>query len=179
MTVEENIETVTERIPRADVAQMVELAKLRGARIIGPNCLGVLSPDEAKMGGLGGPAVNVRRAPDAAIATRDVEQAREIRQLADRAHDLLAGEVGLVARAIAFALIGLFTLKAARDYNPKDAVGIDGAPIFSAQQPLCDVVRDLITAHAPGELARVLLRRALDQHALHAANHGLADALRL
>jgi hypothetical protein len=37
------------------------------------------------------------------------------------------GIVGLVARAIAFALIGLFALKAARDYNPKDAVGIDGA----------------------------------------------------
>jgi hypothetical protein len=37
------------------------------------------------------------------------------------------GVVGLVARAIAFALIGLFTLKAARDYSPKDAVGIDGA----------------------------------------------------
>src|SRR5262249_48227700 len=46
---------VTERIPRAEVAQMVELANLRGARIIGPNCLGILSPDEAKMGGLGGP----------------------------------------------------------------------------------------------------------------------------
>ncbi len=44
------------------VNQMVELATLRGARIIGPNCLGVLSPDEAKLGGLGGPAVNVRRA---------------------------------------------------------------------------------------------------------------------
>jgi succinyl-CoA synthetase alpha subunit len=41
---------------------MVELARLRGARIIGPNCLGILSPEEAKMGGLGGPAVNVRRA---------------------------------------------------------------------------------------------------------------------
>jgi len=53
---------VTERIPRREVAQMVELAALRGARIIGPNCLGILSPDEAKMGGLGGPAVNVRRA---------------------------------------------------------------------------------------------------------------------
>src|SRR3989449_9092238 len=53
---------VTERIPRAEVAQMVELARLRGARIIGPNCLGILSPEEAKMGGLGGPAVNVRRA---------------------------------------------------------------------------------------------------------------------
>ena len=56
------IVVVTERIPRGEVAQMVELARLRGARIIGPNCLGVLSPDEAKMGGLGGPAVNVRRA---------------------------------------------------------------------------------------------------------------------
>jgi len=53
---------VTERIPRGEVAQMVEQARLRGARIIGPNCLGILSPDEAKMGGLGGPAVNVRRA---------------------------------------------------------------------------------------------------------------------
>ena len=31
---------VTERIPRRDVAEMVELANLRGARIIGPNCLG-------------------------------------------------------------------------------------------------------------------------------------------
>jgi hypothetical protein len=37
------------------------------------------------------------------------------------------GRVGLVARAVAFALIGLFTLKAARDYNPRDAVGLDGA----------------------------------------------------
>src|SRR5204863_435052 len=52
----------TDRIPRGEVAQMVELARLRGARIIGPNCLGILSPEEAKMGGLGGPAVNVRRA---------------------------------------------------------------------------------------------------------------------
>ncbi len=37
------------------------------------------------------------------------------------------GVVGLVARAVAFALIGVFALKAARDYTPKDAVGIDGA----------------------------------------------------
>jgi succinyl-CoA synthetase alpha subunit len=53
---------VTERIPRGEVAQMVELAKLRGARIIGPNCLGILSPDEAKMGGLGGPAADAKKA---------------------------------------------------------------------------------------------------------------------
>src|SRR5215210_6345554 len=47
---------VTERIPRYDVAQMVELAALRGARIIGPNCLGIIRPGIAKMGGVGGPA---------------------------------------------------------------------------------------------------------------------------
>ena len=47
---------VTERIPRRDVAQMVELATLRGARIIGPNCLGMIVPDVIKMGGIGGPA---------------------------------------------------------------------------------------------------------------------------
>jgi succinyl-CoA synthetase alpha subunit len=36
---------VTERIPRRDVAQMVELATLRGARIFGPNCLGIIVPE--------------------------------------------------------------------------------------------------------------------------------------
>lgn len=56
------IVVVTERIPRYEVAQMVELARLRGARIIGPNCLGVLSPGEAKMGGLGGRAEDARKA---------------------------------------------------------------------------------------------------------------------
>ncbi len=53
---------VTENIPRRQVAQMVELAALRGARIIGPNCLGIISPGEAKMGGVGGPAENTRQA---------------------------------------------------------------------------------------------------------------------
>ncbi len=53
---------VTERIPRREVAQMVELAALRGARIIGPNCLGIISPGEAKMGGVGGPAENTGQA---------------------------------------------------------------------------------------------------------------------
>jgi succinyl-CoA synthetase alpha subunit len=53
---------VTERIPRADVAQMVELAELHDARIIGPNCLGIIVPDVVKMGGIGGPAVNAEQA---------------------------------------------------------------------------------------------------------------------
>ena len=53
---------VTERIPRSDVAAMVELAGLRGARIIGPNCLGIIVPDVVKMGGIGGPARNAAQA---------------------------------------------------------------------------------------------------------------------
>src|SRR4051794_32534951 len=53
---------VTERIPRGDVAQMVELASARGARIIGPNCLGIIVPDLIKMGGIGGPARDAAKA---------------------------------------------------------------------------------------------------------------------
>jgi succinyl-CoA synthetase alpha subunit len=53
---------VTERIPRYDVAQMVEFANLRDARIIGPNCLGIIRPGIAKMGGIGGPAKDAEKA---------------------------------------------------------------------------------------------------------------------
>src|SRR3954468_20201398 len=53
---------VTERIPRRDGAEMVELANLRGARIIGPNCLGIIVPDVIKMGGIGGPAKDAAKA---------------------------------------------------------------------------------------------------------------------
>jgi succinyl-CoA synthetase alpha subunit len=56
------IVVVTERIPRRDVAEMVELAGLRGARIIGPNCLGIIVPGVAKMGGIGGPAKDAAKA---------------------------------------------------------------------------------------------------------------------
>ncbi len=56
------IVVVTERIPRRDVAQMVELADERGARIIGPNCLGLIAPGVAKMGGIGGPAKDAAKA---------------------------------------------------------------------------------------------------------------------
>jgi succinyl-CoA synthetase alpha subunit len=58
----ELIVIVTERIPRGDVAQMVELAALRGARIIGPNCLGIIVPEVIKMGGIGGPARDAAKA---------------------------------------------------------------------------------------------------------------------
>ncbi len=53
---------VTERIPRRDVAQMVEFATRHDARIIGPNCLGIIVPDVIKMGGIGGPAKDAAKA---------------------------------------------------------------------------------------------------------------------
>lgn len=56
------IVVVTERIPRGDVAQMVELADMEGARIIGPNCLGLIVPEICKMGGIGGPAKDAAKA---------------------------------------------------------------------------------------------------------------------
>jgi succinyl-CoA synthetase alpha subunit len=58
----ELIVIVTERIPRRDVAEMVELAGQKDARIIGPNCLGVIVPDVIKMGGIGGPAKDAAKA---------------------------------------------------------------------------------------------------------------------
>lgn len=38
-----------------------------------------------------------------------------------------AGVLGHVARFVVFGLIGVFLTKAAIDYNPKDAIGLDGA----------------------------------------------------
>jgi hypothetical protein len=38
-----------------------------------------------------------------------------------------AGVAGHLARAVVFGLIGIFAIKAALDYNPNDAIGLDGA----------------------------------------------------
>ncbi|PZC41110.1 MAG: succinyl-CoA synthetase alpha subunit [Chloroflexi bacterium] len=56
------IVVVTERIPRKQVAQFVEFAQQQNARIIGPNCLGIISPGKSKMGGIGGSAEATKRA---------------------------------------------------------------------------------------------------------------------
>ena len=53
---------LTERVPRRDVAEIVALAEKRQARVIGPNSLGIISPGRTKVGMVGGPAGDVRKA---------------------------------------------------------------------------------------------------------------------
>ncbi|GAB4245251.1 MAG: succinate--CoA ligase subunit alpha [Thermoleophilia bacterium] len=52
---------VTERVPRRDVVEIVELCRLRGARLVGPNSLGIISPGKTRLGMVGGPAADVRK----------------------------------------------------------------------------------------------------------------------
>jgi succinyl-CoA synthetase alpha subunit len=53
---------ITEGIPRKDASQLIEFADIHGARVIGPNCLGVMVPEVCRFGSLGGPAVDCRKA---------------------------------------------------------------------------------------------------------------------
>jgi len=53
---------VTERIPRHDVIALLEEANTQGARVVGPNSLGVICPGKTRLGMAGGSAEAVRRA---------------------------------------------------------------------------------------------------------------------
>jgi succinyl-CoA synthetase alpha subunit len=97
---------VTERIPRGDVAEMVELANEREARIIGPNCLGIIVPDVIKMGGIGGPAK-------------------------DAAKSYTPGPVGVISRSGGMTTEMSSTLTAAR-LGQSTAVSIGGDAIIGS-----------------------------------------------
>lgn len=45
--------TLTEKIPSRDFSEAYRIAKLHGARLLGPNCNGVISPGRSKIGILG------------------------------------------------------------------------------------------------------------------------------
>jgi succinyl-CoA synthetase alpha subunit len=51
---------LTERVPRKDVVQLLEYALMQGARAIGPNSLGLISPGQTRIGMLGGPVADAR-----------------------------------------------------------------------------------------------------------------------
>ena len=53
---------VTERVPRRDVIEVLESARENGARVIGPNTLGLISPHVVRLGMAGGPVEDVKKA---------------------------------------------------------------------------------------------------------------------
>jgi succinyl-CoA synthetase alpha subunit len=75
---------VTERIPRKDVVEILETASASGARVIGPNTLGIISPDSVKLGMAGGPIADVKKAytpGPVGIASRSGAMTTEIANL--------------------------------------------------------------------------------------------------
>jgi hypothetical protein len=54
------------------------------------------------------------------------------------------GTMGHLARAVVFGLIGVFLVKAALDYDPKAAVGLDGALAKLANQPYGSVLLGIV-----------------------------------
>jgi succinyl-CoA synthetase alpha subunit len=56
------IVVITERVPRRDVAVLLAAAAEAGVKVIGPNSLGLIAPGACKLGSIGGPAEDVKRA---------------------------------------------------------------------------------------------------------------------
>jgi hypothetical protein len=76
------------------------------------------------LGFLGAAATNAYRA-----ITQKFEEKWYVDDLGERAKRALAslGSAGLLARFVVFGLIGLFFVRAAWEYDPKEAIGLDGA----------------------------------------------------
>jgi hypothetical protein len=70
---------------------------------------------------------------------------REMGPLERRAFMVL-GRVGLIARALVFGLVGYFALETAIDYNPRDAVGLDGALARVHHEPFGPWLLGLVAA---------------------------------
>nr|HID58006.1 succinate--CoA ligase subunit alpha [Desulfobacterales bacterium] len=56
------IVVVTERVPRRDTIEFLEVAQEKDVRVIGPNTLGLISPHKVKLGMAGGPVEDVKKA---------------------------------------------------------------------------------------------------------------------
>ena len=44
---------LTEKIPTADTARLIQTARKHGSRLVGPSCVGIISPGKAKIGSIG------------------------------------------------------------------------------------------------------------------------------
>ena len=105
---------VTERVPRLDAAQVVELAAREGVRVIGPNSMGLIAPGKTKVGSVGGPA-------------------------ADTARSSVPGAVGIMSRSGGMTT-EIASLLALNGLGVSTAVSLDGDPVtgssFASLLPL-------------------------------------------
>jgi len=75
---------VSERVPRKDVIEILEVAREKNIRVIGPNTLGLISPHIVKLGMAGGPVEDVKKAympGSVGIASRSGGMTTEIANL--------------------------------------------------------------------------------------------------
>jgi hypothetical protein len=63
-----------------------------------------------------------------------------------RTWGMRAGVVGHVARGLVFSIVGVFLAKAAIEYDPDEAIGIDGALLKLVEQPFGKVLLGLVAA---------------------------------
>jgi hypothetical protein len=59
---------------------------------------------------------------------------------------MLAGRIGLIVRALAFALVAYFLLKAAAELKAGNVVGLDGALVRMHRQPLGSLLLGFVAA---------------------------------
>ena len=136
---------LTERVPRRDVAQVLELAQLRGARVVGPNSMGILVPGCCKVGPIGGPAEDAAKA-------------------------YAPGPVGIMSRSGGMTT-EIANLLTQRGLGQSTAVSMGGDPIigstFAELMPLWESdadTRALVIFGEPGGGQEAQLARYLSEH---------------
>ena len=81
-------------------------------------------------------------------ATKDFLKDSKTEEMSPKVRDSVEwiGVVGHLARMIVFALVGVFLIKAAVEYNPSAAIGLDGALRKLAAQTYGSVLLGLVAA---------------------------------
>ncbi len=97
---------ITERVPRKDVIEFLEVAREKEARVIGPNTLGLISPDVVKLGMAGGPVEDVKKA-------------------------YIPGPVGIASRSGGMTT-EIANLLTTHDFGQSTCVGVGGDPVVGS-----------------------------------------------
>jgi succinyl-CoA synthetase alpha subunit len=97
---------LTERVPRRDVIEFLEVAREKNAMVIGPNTLGLISPHIVKLGMAGGPVKDLKKA-------------------------YMPGYVGIVSRSGGMTT-EIANLLTAHGIGQSTCIGVGGDPVVGA-----------------------------------------------